>query len=118
MHVRPPAATELAESLDMGLLVVVGPEPVEGPFVIGPLVRAAEQWPPSHSPAFTWVFWSGPNRRSVRIEGVQLQPLIRSYGHEGPAKPTTLRIPIDGVPFDFHGERVGDTIFGRASAPE
>jgi len=55
MHVRPPAATELAESLDMGLLVVVGPEPVEGPFVIGPLVRAAEQWPPSHSPAFTWL---------------------------------------------------------------
>jgi hypothetical protein len=108
----------LAERFDTGLLAVVGPEPVEGPFVVGPLVRDGEQQP-TFEPAFTWVFWAGPDRRSVRIEmypdptdieGVQLQPLLRSHRHEGPGEPTSFSITIDGAPFDFHGESVGDGV--------
>ena len=113
--VRPPSAEELAERFGGGVLAASGPEPVEDPFLIGPLVVEGDLDPDTSS--FTWVFSVGTERRSVRIEmypqasglGLAhgLDVTLLAMGHEGPARPVTLPVTIDGVVHDFHGTSVG-----------
>jgi hypothetical protein len=120
MAVRLPTAAELAARFGSGLLAVVGPEPVMGPWIIGPLVNEAER--PKQPPlidGFSWEYWAGPDLRSVRIDlmpdprGVDpgyFQAMLKSYGHEGTAAPETLPVVVDGVRSSFHGERVGEGV--------
>jgi hypothetical protein len=106
----------LADRFGGGVLAASGPEPVEGPFVLGPLVVEGDLDPDTSS--FTWVFWVGAERRSVRIEmypqssglGLAggLHVTLEAMGHEGPARPVTLPVAIDGVVHDFYGTSVGN----------
>jgi hypothetical protein len=94
-----------------GMLAVVGPEPVEGPWVIGPLVGGETEF---GYDVFEWQFWAGPDVRAVRIEtyaepvpGPPLstgRALWACNGHDGPTSPATLPVTIDQVPHCFAGE--------------
>jgi hypothetical protein len=117
-RVRPPTAEALVERFGGGILAVVGPEPVEVPFLVGPLVREGGPEGPLVS-SFTWTFRAGADLRSVRIEmytehisdvASQARGWFQALGYDGPITPRTLPITIDGVPHSFSGESANEAV--------